>query len=225
MPQRGSRKMTLNLSGRVSAFVFDCDGVLLDTVLAKVAAFRDWVPTKHAHLRDEFNRYNLSAFGVSRRSQLRYFYEQLAGMPVTESELDYEVDRFAVLNRQRIFSAPWLPDSREFILQESRRGTSLFVLSGTPQDELRKLLEHHGVASLFRGIIGSPVLKTDALNQIVASLGVRSEKVWFVGDATHDYLSASRAGVSFIYKPSSAEFQVPDANIMTVHSLMEITCE
>jgi len=214
----------MNIRGKVQAWVFDCDGVLLDTVKAKVASFRRWVPEEHAHRRDEFNRYNLAAFGQSRRVQLRYFYETMLGRSITPEFFEGEVERFAGINLKTVRQAGWLPGSREFIRQEHARGLPLYVVSGTPEPELRDLLRYHGVSELFRGIIGSPTMKVVGLRGIVAALGVPPSSVWFVGDATHDYESAREAGTGFVYKPSEATFQ-SDTQVTPVHSLMEISHE
>lgn len=209
------------IDGKVNAWVFDCDGVLLDTVAAKVAAFRAWVPEEQAHLRDEFNRYNLASFGQSRRVQLRYFHEQMLGHSLAEEELTAEVQRFAGINLALVGQACWLPGSREFLQHASARGTPLFVLSGTPESELQEQLRQRGVDGLFCGIIGSPVTKVAGLRRIVAELGVAPSSVWFVGDATHDHYSAREAGTGFVYKPSEASFQA-NCSVQTVHSLMEL---
>lgn len=212
----------MKISVKVNAWVFDCDGVLLDTVMSKVAAFRAWVPAEHAHLRDEFNRYNLSAFGRSRRLQLQHFYETMLGRAITPDFLDAEVERFACINHDTVRKAGWLPGSREFIEQAAARRIPLFVLSGTPEPELRELLEYHSVSSLFCGIIGSPTTKVQGLNRIVAALAVPRTSVWFVGDATHDFESARETGVGFIYQRSAAAFTA-DGSVPTVRSLTEIS--
>lgn len=216
--------MSVHIPHKVAAWVFDCDGVLLDTVKAKVAAFRAWVPEEHASLREDFNRYNLAAFGRSRRVQLRHFHEVMLGRSITEGFLDAEVARFARLNLEAVRRAPWLPGSREFIELAANRGTPLFVLSGTPEPELRDLLQHHGVTEHFREIIGSPATKVDGLKRIVAGLGAAPSDVWFVGDATHDYDSAREAATNFIYKPSEAAFSA-DREVTIVQSLLEISYE
>lgn len=202
--------------------MFDCDGVLLDTVGAKVKAFRAWVPEEHAGLRDEFNRYNRSAFGRSRRVQLRHFHEKLLGRAITEEFLDAEVSRFGRINAGLMARAEWLAGSREFIARVAAAGVPQFVLSGTPEGELRGLLEQRGVAGLFQEIIGSPTTKIDGLRRIIALLGLPPAAIRFVGDATHDWESARQAGVSFVYKPSDAEFLAEDS-VSRVESLMEIT--
>lgn len=209
---------------KVTAWVFDCDGVLLDTVKAKVAAFRAWVPEEHADLREAFNRYNLAAFGRSRRVQLRHFHEVMLGRSITEEYLDAEVARFARINLEAVRRAPWLQGSREFIDLASARGTPLYVLSGTPEPELRELLQYHGVADRFRGIIGSPTTKVAGLKRIVAELGAAPADVWFVGDATHDFDCAQEAATHFIYKPSEAAFSA-NREVPIVQSLLEISYE
>ena len=72
------------ISTEIDAVVFDCDGVLLETIPAKLQAYVNWLPsTRHSAKR--FREHNLKSFGTSRSLQLRYFYEDLLGQEVSDS--------------------------------------------------------------------------------------------------------------------------------------------
>jgi phosphoglycolate phosphatase-like HAD superfamily hydrolase len=213
--------MTLPAPAPLRVAVYDCDGVLLDTVTAKLAAFRDWVPAEHAGRREEFSRYNRGAFGRSRRVQIRHFYEGILGGAISESRLDAEVERFARINAGHVRAAAWLPGSREFLNRAAAAGIPQYVLSGTPEAELRTMLRDREADHLFRGIVGSPTTKAAGLRQIIAETGVDPRELWFVGDATHDGEAAREVGVTFVYKPSDAEFHGAGTE-RQVASLLEI---
>jgi phosphoglycolate phosphatase len=186
----------------VDAFVFDCDGVLLDTVGAKLRAFQNWVPPEFGHLREPFAAYNKTAFGISRFEQIRYFFEYLAKTSVSDERVKDEAARFGKLVAHESVNATWLPGSREFVERLHERKIPLYVLSGTPEAELKENLRQQQGAHFFLRIIGAPKTKEEGLRLIMDEDHRRPEQTWFVGDADRDYIAARNTGVHFIYKPS-----------------------
>jgi HAD superfamily hydrolase (TIGR01549 family) len=185
----------------VDAFVLDCDGVLLDTVAAKLRAFQNWVPPDFAHLRAAFDAYSRRAFGINRFEQIRYFFERLAEVPVTDGRVKDEAVRFGKLVASESTNATWLPGSKEFVERMHEQKIPLYVLSGTPEEELKENLRQQGTHFFLR-MIGAPRSKEEGLRWILNEGHYKPEKTWFIGDADRDYFAAHNAGVRFIYKRS-----------------------
>lgn len=151
--------MKLLLAGSVTEIdliVFDCDGVLLDTMPAKIEAFRTWVPEKHADLRDAFMEYIMTGFGFSRMYHIEHFYNQLVGQSTDPTFIHAEVDRFSSICEPLVAAAPWRTGSREFVQRCIEAGIKRYVLSGTPQQPLEEMLASSGGDQLFDVIIGAP---------------------------------------------------------------------
>ena len=198
----------LRLEGTVTeidAVVFDCDGVLLETIPAKLQAYMDWVPPEHAAHREEFRAHNLKSFGKSRSLQLRYFYEELVGRVVSEAFLAGEVSRFAEICEPLCEAAPWAEGSHEFVEACREAGAATFVLSGTPQKELVAMLAQRDAMGLFQRVMGFPETKTGGLLRVVGEGGFSRERILFVGDAEKDASAAAEVGVHFVYRPSEAD--------------------
>ena len=47
----------------IDLIVFDCDGVLLESMAAKIEAFRQWVPDAYADRREAFMTAVMAGFG------------------------------------------------------------------------------------------------------------------------------------------------------------------
>ena len=117
--------MDLKLAGSVhpiDCVVFDCDGVLLDTMAAKIEAFRRWVLEAHAPLQQAFMDLVMHGFGRSRRTHIEHFYRQLVGVEPDPALLDAEVARFGAICEPMCRAAPWRPGSRSLYRPAEPRG-------------------------------------------------------------------------------------------------------
>lgn len=197
----------------IDLVVFDCDGVLLDTMPAKIEAFRSWVPERHAGLRDAFMDYIMHGFGYSRIVHVAHFYRELVGVEPEPAFVEAEVARFAEICEPMCARVPWRTGAREFVEACRAAGVRRYVLSGTPQAPLESMLASTGGRELFDVIIGSPPQKPESLARILAETGVAAERTVFVGDANADQEAALHVGAHFVYVPSEAER--PQAPIVT----------
>lgn len=188
----------------IDLVVFDCDGVLLESMAAKIEAFRTWVPEAHADLRDEFMRCVMSGFGKSRTHHLDHFYTEIVGQAPSAEFLEAEVARFTEICEPLCAAAEWRIGSKEFVEACRDAGIPRYVLSGTPQQPLEDMLRSTGAAALFDVIIGSPPAKPESLARILAETGTPAHRAVFIGDANADHEAALHVGAHFVYFPSEA---------------------
>ena len=73
----------------------------------------------------------------------------------------------------------------------------MFVASGTPEDELRFVLDEKGLSGYFRGIRGTPPEKQYLLEGIIRDNGLDASEVLMVGDATTDLEAAQHCRTLF----------------------------
>lgn len=202
-----NRRMDLKLAGSVHPIdlvVFDCDGVLLNTMAAKIEAFRRWVPAAHADLREAFMQQVMHGFGKSRTHHIELFYRELLEQEPDPTLLAAEVDRFGELCEPLCAAAEWCVGSREFV--EACRAAEIprYVLSGTPQAPLEAMLASANATHLFDVIIGSPPGKPASMERILSETGTPAHRTVFVGDANADHEAALHVGAHFVYLPSEA---------------------
>jgi beta-phosphoglucomutase-like phosphatase (HAD superfamily) len=205
----------------IDLVVFDCDGVLLDTMPAKIEAFRQWVPAAHRACREAFMREVMAGFGKSRATHIAYFYQELLQTEPDPAFLDAEVARFTALCEPLCAGASWRTGSRAFVEACSAAGVPRYVLSGTPQAPLEAMLASAGGTAAFDVIIGSPPAKPESLQRILAETGTAAHRTVFIGDANADQQAALHVGAHFVYIASEANR--PEAPIATeVTSLLDL---
>ncbi len=181
----------------VQAVFFDFDGVVLETADIKTEAFgelyRDHGPDMEARVR----AYHLQHGGVSRFFKIRLFEREFLGRPADEAHEAALAQRFADLVVDKVLAAPPLPGAIECLEQLAGR-LPLFVVSGTPHDELRHICITRDLARFFTETHGAPRRKTDILEDICARHRLDASRCVMVGDATTDHDAAHHLGMSFI---------------------------
>lgn len=181
----------------IRAVILDFDGVILESVDIKTQAFLHLFQDQPEDVRRRIVRLHLENGGISRHQKFEWIYRDFLRRPLEEAEaarLDSAFSRFC---RERILAAPFVKGAQEF-LATCHTEYLLYVVSGTPEAELRAILDARGLTRYFQAVWGSPTDKTDACRQILADTRLAPHEVAFVGDAVTDLDAAERSGVHFI---------------------------
>ena len=208
--------MDLRLGGsivEIDLVVFDCDGVLLDTMPAKIEAFRAWVPKTYEQHAETFMKRVMHGFGRSRQHHITAFYRDIVGIQPGPEFLNAEVARFTDICEPMCAAADWRGGSKEFVMRCIEEEVTRYVLSGTPQGPLEDMLHSNRGASLFDRIIGSPPTKPESMGEILIETGTPPMRCVFIGDADADRIAAEHVGAHFVYFPSEAAR--PEGELLT----------
>ena len=174
-------------------FVFDFDGVIKNSVSVKGEAFADIFSKSEATKKLIINHHNSNG-GVSRFEKIPV-YLRFCGEEVSEKNIKFYSEKFSLLVKEKVVSSDWIPGFMSYANYLKIHEKSLYILSATPQHELREIACLCKLDSLFEvnNIIGSPMIKSDYL-KILKKLG----PVIFFGDAMSDYDAARISGVDFV---------------------------
>ena len=176
--------------------VFDCDGVLLDSVPAKTQAFARLARPYGQEAEKRFVQFHQSHGGVSRYEKFAWFFREILGHEITKEESEAFAQQFKTFCREELRLCREIRGARE-VLDRWQGHLPLYVCSGAPQAEQREVLSEHDLARYFDGIFGSPPEKAVLLQNIVATAGIAPEQTLMVGDATTDLEAAKHAGTRF----------------------------
>ena len=122
-----------------TAIIFDFDGVIAESVEVKIEAFRRLFASYPEHLPKilEYHRIN---GGISRFVKFRYIYEHFLKKPLTEEESNRLGELFSRYALEEVIRAPLVAGVESF-LQEYHTQLMLFIVSGTPEDEMRMIVD------------------------------------------------------------------------------------
>ncbi|MBU0973276.1 MAG: HAD-IA family hydrolase [Proteobacteria bacterium] len=181
---------------KLSAVVFDCDGVLIESNAVKTMAFGQTVAKFGQKAMDQLMDYHRKHGGISRFKKFEWFYREVVKAPLSDEMMDALSGRFSALCYQAVLDAPMVVGARQSLDLLYDR-LPMFVASGTPEKELRELLTKKGLAQYFNSISGTPPEKQSLLECIITENNLNAAEVLMVGDATTDMEAALHCNTLF----------------------------
>ena len=202
----------------LKAIALDFDGVILESVDLKTRAFRALFKECPEHI-DRIVQFHLDNTGLSRYEKFEVIYREFFGLPLSGEEKDRLGYEFGRLVEREILECPFVPGAQRF-LDLVAPSYPLFVISGTPESELHRIIDARGLEAYFRGVYGSPRSKAEILSSILAQSGWRSDELLFIGDSRIDYDAARQVSAIFIGRvPTSASSPFPSPDVKIVGDL------
>jgi phosphoglycolate phosphatase-like HAD superfamily hydrolase len=184
-------------------YIFDCDGVILDSNQLKIDAMESALcalfnqKTEIANCVDYF-KHN---FGKSRFHHVDVFLDDY----LTIVEQDKEQSRQDIINsyssmcKKLYLGAPVTPEFLTFLHSLSGKK---YIASGSEQEELRSVFKQRKLDTLFDGIYGSPIAKLENIKTILKNEN-NTNAIMF-GDAISDLNAAVDNKIDFVaYTPFS----------------------
>ncbi|MCQ2252395.1 MAG: HAD hydrolase-like protein [Bacteroidales bacterium] len=186
----------------LKAVFLDFDGVICESCQIKNAAYYKSYQHFGPQIAQAALDYHLQHGGVSRVKLFPILHRKLLGREIMPQEHDVMCRRFTEMVEQEVVEAPLTNGCRDFLEAMHRQGIPVFVSSGTPQDEMHRIVEAKGIRHLFSDVLGSPDTKDVHITNILNSLNIKKEEALFVGDATTDRDAAKATGIKFIARLS-----------------------
>lgn len=199
----------------IKAVIFDFDGVITESMDIKTDAFAYLFKDRSKEIIDKVVKLHLDNGGMSRFEKFKIIYDEYIGEKLSaekSKELGREFSRFCF---EKMLICPYVNGAYDFI-KKNHDEYMFFIVSGTPHDEINKIVDKRKLRGYFKEVLGSPGSKSDLIKKILKKYDLKKQEVVFVGDAPTDYWGAEGAGVGFIarippkgYNPfNSDEFKI-----------------
>lgn len=178
------------------AIVFDFDGVLVESLDVKTEAFRELLKDFPEDI-DAFIKYHVENGGVSRYEKIRFFFNQLRKEPISEKDILKWCERYGEFVFKKVIASKFVKGAEE-LLKSCYGRYEMFVVSGTPEKELKLIIRKRGLEHFFKGIFGSPARKTTIVQRILSEYKIDPKETVFIGDAKTDLEAAKEHHIAFI---------------------------
>lgn len=180
------------------AVFWDFDGVILDSVDVKTKAFSKMFRKYGAHVEKAVVDYHLENGGVSRFDKFRYYYEEILDLAITEQDISDLANTFSSLVLDEVLSSSFIPGALKSLEELCDKKIPSYVVSGTPDEEIKLIVKKKGLEKYFLGIHGSPKKKDKIVAEIIKHKYYNPNNCLFLGDAMTDYEAAEKNRLRFL---------------------------
>ncbi len=187
----------------IKIILFDFDGVIADSNNVKTEGFVKLFDGYPGAVKDYIKKFHLQNGGMSRFDKFRHIYLNILKEELPDKKFQQLCTDFNRLVLDGVIQAPMFEGVEDF-LRRNKGIYDMYIVSGTPQDEIRMIVKRRGLDRYFLGVYGSPSLKKDLIDGIVSRNKYLKEEVVFLGDSINDYQGAVSSGIEFVGKVSSS---------------------
>lgn len=194
-------KLQINLS-KYKTFIFDCDGVILNSNFIKAECFYLSVLEFGEDVASSFKEYHSKAGGVSRTEKYDHLIKNILpkfSIKITEKNfLKIKlITKYESILKSLIIKAELSPYLKR--IKTQYKNSNWIMISGAEQNELRHILKSKGVDNLFdQGIFGSPKTKYSILKEKIKDKKIIFPAIFF-GDSKLDFHASLKFNIDFIF--------------------------
>jgi phosphoglycolate phosphatase len=212
--------MSLPLPQPPAAILFDFDGVIVDSARLKTQAYAkiyaDEDPAKVA----QAMRHQQLNGGITRRATLAHFERSFFGRSGDADSVERLAIRYSKIVFDPVVACPFIAGAQTLLSRAMGR-VDMYLISGTPHEELLEIVRARGLGRFFKSMHGAPTGKPEAFKRILEKGRYQPEQTLAVGDSITEYDAAVGLGIPFlgIVAPDSERF-FPDG-VVTRPSLLD----
>lgn len=193
------------MAGKTQAIFFDFDGVIINSNRIKTDAFKALFQSYPQEVIDQVVSHHIRHGGISRVEKIEYVFKEILNRPLKADELETRATEYSALVVRKVLEASWIPGAIDF-LKSCPKQLHKFVISGTPEKELKHIIKTRGIEHYFDDILGSPVKKPLHIQQLLSHYTLDKTRCVFIGDAFTDYDAAAECGLMFIGIQGDVQF-------------------
>lgn len=188
-------KIDLN---KYKAFFFDFDGVIVDSLDVKTEAFGELFSKYGKDISRKVIDYHCKNGGISRYEKFRYYYKNFLNKKIGQKTINRLDEDFSKTVVKKVAVVPFIKGALDLIRLLNKNEKYCFIISATPQKEMRRIAKLRNIDLLFKSIVGSPGNKCDNLKYLLAKYSIDPAQAVYFGDARSDYEAATANNVDFL---------------------------
>jgi len=192
---------------QLKLIITDFDGVILESEPAKHQAYIECFLAFPEHF-EEFMDYHNANLTIGRYQKFEYFYKKILKTNYTKENKEWISKRFNDIIFKRVSASPFIPGALGFLKTYSKQ-VPIWIVSGTPCQELLRVLDALKIKKYFKKVFGTPPGKSVILADILGITGLEPKETVFIGDMNNDLKAAQENGIPFIARRNMEKFSGP----------------
>lgn len=181
----------------IKHILFDFDGVIIDSMPIKSAGFRKIFEEYDSEAVQSLIDYHNYNGGLSRYVKIKYFFEEILGIPYDEKDIMRYANHFSEVVKEELNNPDHLISEVVQFIREHQKDFTFHIVSGADEKELKYLCEQLNISQYFKSIHGSPVHKNDLVKQVLADNNYLKAETILIGDSINDLEAAQVNEIGF----------------------------
>lgn len=186
----------------VSMVFVDFDGVILESNEPKSRAIREVLQAFVPSPERAIAIYDANP-SLTRHQLIDVVFRQLLMTEPTPERVQPVTEMMNETIHTNVLNSKEVPGAVDFLARYSQ-WVPIHVVSATPVEQLRRVLEERGFDRYFAGVHGVPPSKAVIMEGILAQGNTPAARAIFIGDSAADHASAREAGIRFIGRDSGS---------------------
>lgn len=181
----------------IKTIFWDFDGVILDSMPIRDFGFAKIFEEFDKELVDKLLEYHTLNGGLSRYVKIRYFYNTLLGVEVSDEKVQELADKFSTIMKSELTNKKYLIKETVDFIEKNYQNYNFHIVSGSDEKELNYLCKELDLTQYFKTIEGSPTCKNDLVKNILEKYDYNSKECVLIGDSINDYEAANTNDMKF----------------------------
>ncbi len=172
---------------KYNTFIFDFDGVILDSnFVKKEAIYKSVINFTDIENAKKFVNYFIDNSGIPREKKINKFFSSGISLKIQNKyeqnlEITYKKSNF-------------VPGVISFLTKLKKNNKDILILSGGNQNEIKSIIKIRKIDNYFSNVYGGPLTKEENFK-----ISNAKEPILFFGDSKHDYLVSLSLNLDFIF--------------------------
>ena len=178
---------------------FDFDGVIAESVNVKTNAFYQIYLKYGKNVAQKAVEHHKANGGMSRYEKFKLYHKEFLGLDIDQNQVENLSQQFSDLVEKGVIESPEVSGAQNFIYNH-HNNYKMFIITGTPTEEAKRICKARGLFNYFIEICGSPRKKGSWVQYLFDKYNLIKEETVFVGDAFADYNAAKEHGITFLLR-------------------------
>ena len=179
-------------------FIFDFDGVILDTDLLKYKIFSNLFKNENKVIQKKILKYHFLNQGINRIKKFEYILNTIIKKQNTKYSINFLEKSFSKQLNNKIDKCKFSTGSIRSLKFLNEKNINVYVATGVKQKEIDKIVINLRIKKYFKKIYGYPLKKDKIISKIKTREKIKNHNIYFVGDSMSDLRAARKMKINFL---------------------------
>ena len=179
-------------------FIFDFDGVIVDSVNIKGKAFYDLYIIYSEKIASMVLEHHKKNGGMSRYEKFEYYHKKFLNKKLDQEQKNELSNKFSKLIVDQVINCSEIIGAIDFLEKLYIDKKKCVLVSATPSNEINIIIKKRNLLKYFSEIYGSPTSKIDILNYSLGNNNIKIEDTVYFGDSLSDFVVANNFNIQFV---------------------------